>query len=204
MSRRVFADFDDQLNLRLGKRADVSAAMRAQFLNDAILKLSGMYVHTQLQGVSAGTLAQGLDSFVPTETDLWWPEVVKDLTSGRILNLDDKENIEQMPKRAGVPALFYWFNDTFYVDVLADAARSMRVWYIRKPATFSAGSPVLGEEYDPLVLMWAGKIGFESVRDFDEADAQGKQISMFLSGVNFPPRQAKLNDQRTGIKVRMR
>jgi hypothetical protein len=52
--------------------------------------------------------------------------------------------------------------------------------------------------------MEAAKIGFETVRDFDEAAVQEKMITVWAEKQNLPVNMAKLNDYRQGFRVRFR
>jgi hypothetical protein len=81
----------------------------------------------------------------------------------------------------------------------------LRIWYKRKPADFSGDdSSELDEMFDPFIIMEAARIGFETVRDFDEAEKQLQIFRMEAASKKLPLDQAKLNDYRQGFRVRFK
>jgi hypothetical protein len=52
--------------------------------------------------------------------------------------------------------------------------------------------------------MEAARIGFETVRDFDEAEKQLQIFRMEAASKKLPLDQAKLNDYRQGFRVRFK
>jgi hypothetical protein len=203
MARRAFSDFDSELMLRMANRTDITSGIRAFLLNDALQHVANQYEHKELQASGLGTLTIGTDNFVISATDVWWPEVVQNNTVSQRLRPGDKDQMEAIEKRSGRPFKYYWWNGTFYVDCLSDATYDMKVWYVRQLAEWTTGEAPLDRVYDQLVLMWAAKMGFETVRDFTEAQLLGMQIGMYMAQMKLPVRRAKLDDRLTGLKVRL-
>jgi hypothetical protein len=201
--RRTYEDFDTQLTLRLANRSDITAAMREQLLNDALMHVALMYEHPELEGTSTGTQAIGAESFTVAATDVLWPEYLRNTTNGYAMRLEGKDTIESMTKRSGIPRRYHWWGNTFFTDTLPTVATSYKLFYVKTPSRFDAGETCpIGEQYDMRVLMWAQKFGLESVRDLVEADALGKQIGMFVARMNLPVRKSKMNNYQSRIRVR--
>jgi hypothetical protein len=202
MARRVFADFDTELALRLANRSDITSAIRGFLLNDAMFKIGIMYEHSQLQASATPTQLISTDSFSIAAGDLWWVEWMRNTTDGRPVTLGDMDKIESMAKRTGPPQQYYTRGSTIVTDTIVDTAKVHKVMYVAKPAQWSAGAAPYDEQFDMLILMWAAKFGMESVRDFETADAMGKQIGMAVAGMKLPVRKQQLNDYNSRLMVR--
>ncbi len=205
MARRTFDGFDDELEIRLANRTDITSAIRAQLLNDAMFKVGIMYEHTELQKQASITQLITTDSFDVTDSDLWWVELVRNTTDNRVLTLGDMDKIESIAKRTAPPSRYYTRGrNTIYTDTIVNTAKTMKVYYVKKPAQWSSGEAPYDETFDMLILMWANKFGLETVRDLEAADALGKQIGMYVSGMKLPLRKQQLNDINSGLQVRSR
>ena len=213
MSRRTIADMDAELLLRTANRTDITTTMRAFFLNDAYLKIANEFVHSQLQGLTTLTLLAAASSASPTVTDVWWPDLVKDSTHETLLDPEDKERIVNAALQSGNPSRFYWYGDVFYFDRKPVADTTIQVWYTKKPADIAFIShdhmigteeSVLDEIFDPLIIMNAAQLAFETCREFAEAHIQEVVANNYVARQKLPLRQAKLNDHRTGIRLRTR
>lgn len=209
MSRRVLADFDAELLLRLGNRTDITSTMRGFFLQDAARSVANAVVDPALQKTTNMTLAGSTDNIDPTAapnnlTDIWWAESLKNLTDGWFIVPADRQEIEQLiTKQSGPPFRYYWFGGKFYFDTLANGAKTIQLWYKRKPAEFTV-SPETDSIFDVVIIMKAAQIGFETVRDFDEAAKQRAMIGQYVRENNLPVNMAKLDDYRQGLQVRLR
>lgn len=205
MARRAFSGFDDELMIRLANRTDITTAIRAQLLNDAMFKIGLLYVHSELEKNASITQLITTDSFDVTDSDLWWVEMIRNTTDNRVLALGDMDKIESQAKRTGIPMQYYTRGrNTIYTDTIVNTAKSMKVFYVKKPAQWSTGEAPYDETFDMLILMWAHKFGLETVRDLEAADALGKQIGMYVSGMKFPVRKRQLNDINSRLNVRTR
>lgn len=202
MSRRTFTNFDTELSLRLANRTDITSAIRGFLLNDAMFKLGKHYEHSQLQVYEDETQLISTDYFDITAANLWWVEWIRNTTDNRPVTIGDLNKLEALAKRTGPPFQYHCRGSRIFTDTIADTAKTMRVFYIKKPAQWSAGEAPFDEDFDMLILLWAHKLGLESVRDFEAADAVGKQIGMYVSGMKFSVRQQKLNDENAGMRVR--
>jgi hypothetical protein len=204
MARRDFAAFDAELAVRLANRTDITAAMRGYLLNDAMFKVGSMYDHTQLQKTSTETQLITTDTFTIIDADLWWVEWIRCTTDNRPVTLGDMDKLESRAKRTGPPSQYYTRGSTIYTDTIVDTAKSYDVRYVKKPTQWSTGAAPFDETFDMLILMWAHKMGMETVRDLEAADLVGKQIGMFVSGMKFPIRKQKLNDIDSHLVARFR
>jgi hypothetical protein len=122
------------------------------------------------------------------------------------LRQESQERVERAQlKPTSRPYTYYWYGKTFYFESFADTAKMLRIWYKRKPADFSGDdSSELDEMFDPFIIMEAARIGFETVRDFDEAEKQLQIFRMEAASKKLPLDQAKLNDYRQGFRVRFK
>lgn len=206
MARRVLADFDAEVLLRLGNRTDITAAQRGQFIHDAYLMIANAFVHPELQGKGLETLPDGDFSCVPGSiTDLWWPELVQDDGTGRLIDMKEKDEIEAQKRTTGTVSEFYWWGNTFYFNRIQDGALDLNIWYKKKVVAMTAGqSPVFDELYDPLIPMRAARIGHESVGNQKMADVQEAQFRNYVDVMRLPVWEAKKNDRRKGFVVRTR
>lgn len=207
MSRRSFNDIDAELLLRLANRTDITTAQRAFFIKDAYLNIAMMFVHKEIQRITtAETIASGSDSLTPVTTDIWYPTFVRNSTDGVILDPDSQERIERLQTKPSAPPYkFYWYGGVFYFDSFANTAKALKIWYKRKPVDFSGSSnSELDELFDPFIIMDAARIGFETVRDYDEAKVQKGLFMAEVANKKIPVEESKLNDYHQGFKVRFR
>lgn len=206
MARRVFSDFDAELQLRLGNRTDIDSTLRAQFINDGYLKVCNLFQHVELQGFTqTEQIAQGADTLTPTVTDLWFPRALRNATDGYIIRQDNLERIERaQTKPTSRPYTYYWWAGVFHFEAFADTAKTVWVWYKKIPPEFSVGSPIIDKMFDPLITMYAAEVGFETVRDFDQAAVESKLADKYAAQRKLPLDQVKQDDYRTGWRVRIK
>jgi hypothetical protein len=203
MARRTFERIDANLSLRIGNRTDVSSTMRAEWINDALLRCSNEYEHPEMEGIVVETLVRGTDFIVPVvATDLWWPVMVKNNVSGTICRPADRERLEQgILKIEGPPARFYWWNNTFYFDALANADIPIKIWYRRLPAEWTTGVSVLAKAYDVILELYAAENALNFLREYDKAELSAREVKTYLMDMNLPKRSEKLNDYKTGFEA---
>lgn len=203
MARRVLADFDSELLLRLANRTDVTETQRGFFLQDGYRWICNAWEHKELQGTVLQTLDAGEDS-ITLDSTAWNPVFVRNLTGDYPLNPADLDEIEEIAHPdSDHPSKYCWWGGDLVFDTTAITAQSLR---IRTKATVEdfVTSPVIDQLFDVAIIMVAAIIGFETVRDFDEAAKQKIQFENWMKEVKLPILQEKLNDYRTGIQVRMR
>src|SRR5262245_27604740 len=96
MARRVLADFDAELLLRIGNPNNITATQRVFFTQYAYRWLANIIPHTELETFANETINSPDDSLTPAvATNLWWPIMLRNLTDGGPpLEPDDKERIE--------------------------------------------------------------------------------------------------------------
>lgn len=205
MARRTFAAIDAEVLLRLGNRDDVTSSQRAAFIRDATLNVAMLFRHPEIQKFADVTLSQGEDSLLDVIPDLWFPTFLRNQTDGYIITLESQERMEKAgTKPTARPYKYYWYGRVFYFDSLSDTDKTIRVWYKRKPVEFSGtDSSELDELFDPFIVMDAARIGFETVRDFDQAAVQLKLFQTEADRKKLPLDQAKLNDYRQGFRPRV-
>jgi hypothetical protein len=205
VSRRTFADMCAEVLTRTANRTDITEAQRMQFVTDGYLSVANEFWHTQLQGYTTAVISAATDSGTPVATDLWWPELVKDLTSGRILVPGQKDQIESGTKPAGDPSKYYWWGNAFYLNAKPTTEHTLGLWYYKEPAEpDSTDVSVLDRIFDPVIVMTAAILALQSVRDFAEAHIQEVQLQNYLAHKNLPYHRAKLDDKSSGIRVRIR
>lgn len=206
MARRTYADIDLEVQSRLGNRSDITSNQRGFFINDAYLSIAMQFRHPEIEKIaSAEGIVQGADSTIPIVQDIWYPTSLRNMTDGYLIRLDDQNRVERaQTKPTARPYTYYWYGKTFYFESFADTAKVLKIWYKRKPVDIANGVSELDQLFDPLIVMEAAKIGFETVRDFDEAAVQEKMITVWAEKQNLPVNMAKLNDYRQGFRVRFR
>jgi hypothetical protein len=205
MARRIVSDFDAEILQRLGNRTDLTPTQRGFFLRDSYMAVSKSFDHVQLQGDAADTIVNGSDSLsLAAITDLWWPVQIRDTISDRIILPADKDEIDNMQKYPSPPTRYYWWNEKFIFDTRADKVRPVTIKYKKRPVMFTA-SPVLDEIYDQLLILKAAQIGFETARDLEQAGGVMGLYRAYISEYGLvPAAEEKLNDYRTGFRVRYR
>lgn len=207
MARRTFNDLDAELLLRLANRTDVTSAMRANFIKDAYLDVAMLFHHKEIEKIdTTSQITSGQDNCTPAATDFWFPMTIRNVTDGYLIRLTSREEVERLQtKPTSRPYKYHWFGGILYFESFADTTKSLKIWYKRKPVDFSGTqSSELDELFDPIILILAAKQGFETVRDFDEADQQEQLFTREISRKKLPVDQAKLNDWRQGFRVKMR
>lgn len=206
MSRRTADMMDSELQLRLANRTDVTATMRSQFLNDAYRKIANEFRHAELEGYAAETLTAAESSLTPVAVDIDYPILVKDLTNSIPLHQRDMDEIQSGVIPSGNPSSYYWWGNVFYFDGAPTANLSIGLWYKKLVgelhAGHGAGTSALREVFDPLIIAYAAIIGLQTVRDLAEAQIQEVQANNYIADHKLAPLMAKLNDRRSGIRVR--
>jgi hypothetical protein len=204
--RRTFADLDAELLLRLANRNDITVAMRAHFIRDAVLNIAMLFRHPELELNATETLALGDDFLAPTATDIWFPSSLRNETDDYLLRLEARERVERSSlKPTAPPYTYFWYRRVFFFEAKANTAKQIKIWYKRKPVEFSSSANCeLDELFDIFIVMDAARIGFETVRDFDEAQKQLALFSAEAQRKKIPLDQAKLDDYRQGFRVRTR
>jgi hypothetical protein len=203
MARRTFERIDANLMLRCGNRTDVTAIMRAEWINDALLRCANEYEHPEMEGIGIETLVAGNDNVVPTVIkDLWWPVMAKNAVSGTILRPYDRERLEQgQTKPSGPPARFYWWNNTFYFDSVPTVDNAIKIWYRRLPAEWTTGVSVLAKIYDLILELYSSENALNFLREFDKAELAAREAKAYIVDMNLPKRAEKLNDYKTGFEA---
>lgn len=206
MARRGYTDIDAELLLRLANRTDITSTQRGFFIKDAYLNVAMMFKHKEIEKETSPneTLPIGADRFTPTTTDLWFPQMLKNATDGYVIPRESKERVERLiTKPTAPPYRYYWWGGNFIFEALANTQKSIHIWYKRKPVDFSGTqNSELDELFDPLIIMEAARIGFETIRDFEEAETQKKLFIAEVERKKIPVEQEMLNDYRQGFKVR--
>lgn len=206
MARRTRNDFDAELLLRIANRTDITATQRGFFLDDSYLKVCNMFKHVQLQAVSTTeTLLIGTDNFTPAVTDLWYPTFVRNSTDGYPIRLAAQDQIErQQTKPTTRPYMYYWYGGALIFEALADTAKTIKLWYKKKPPTWNpTASPTIDQIFDKLIGIYAASSAFEAVREFEKMIAEEKVATKYAQEQRLPLEQAKLNDYRQGFRVRL-
>jgi|SRR5262245_16576342 len=205
MARRVLANFDAEVKLRLSNRTDVTPTMRGFFVQDGYFGVCNFFDHVELQKIApAETLGNGTDTLTPAATDIWYPTKLRNMTDGYLIRLESQDVVERaQTKPTAPPYTYYWFGGKFYFESLANGAKTLKVWYKSKPAEFTV-SPIIDQIFDPLIIIEAARIGFESVSDFQGEAEQRKRFDEWVIRRNLPIDKAKLNDWRQGFKVKFR
>lgn len=204
MARRTFTSMQNLImTTRLGNRADVTSEMVEQWLNDALERIANEFILTELQGETTETLTLGSDRITPVTSDIWWPDAVKNDTEGRFLVSTQKTEIDhQRVKRSAPPSRYYWWAGNFVFDTLANTAKTIRIYYVKKPGYWTSGESVLDSLYDGLIEDYATMRGLSILRDYKAAHMVEVQTNNWLSRQNLPVRQAKFDDYRQGVQVR--
>lgn len=203
MARRTFERVDANLAIRLGNRSDVTATMRGEWINDALLKCANEYEHPEMEGVGNETLTATTDVITPSvNTDIWWPVMVKDLTTGRVLRPGDKERIENvLTKAPGTPTQFYWWANTFYFNTIPTSNLTIRIWYRKLPVEWTTGVAVLAKVYDIILELYAAENAFNFLREFDKAELAAREAKAYAADMKLPKHQASLNDYRNSLRA---
>lgn len=205
MSRRVLADIDAEVLLRIANRSDITATQRAHFIDDAYRWVALTYEHPQNEVTTTGTIASGTDVVVPVATDLWVPVIVKDTTNNYIMPPGEKHIAEQGQKMSGNPSRWYWWGGTLYVDRKPTATTSVKIWYLKALAEIATGeSSIFDRAFDPLIIMKAAEIGLSTVRDFKEAHVLSVEIDNYTAEWNLPKRKVRLGTERQGMRPRIK
>lgn len=203
MARRTFDDVTGYILSKLGNRTDATSAMREQWVNDAVLWCANHYEHKELQGKATETLLATEGTLTPAAADLWWPVSLKNMTSGKFLEPDDYENIEEgtKPTSAQGPSDYAWWGGIFYFNSKADTANiSIELRYRKLPARWSTGTSPLTEPYDLLIELMGASFGFEHFRLFDLRDQAETRAKRFAREMNLPVLEEKKNDYRAGLR----
>lgn len=200
MARRVYNDYVGLIQGRLGNRDDATVDLIEWWLNDAVKLAALTFMHPQLQLVTDYVLGATTDTVTPT--DFWWPDALKELTNGRVLWPDDKENIERiLTKPVTPPSRFYWWGGVFTFDTKPAANVTIRIWHIKKPTYWTSGVHVLDEEYDPIVEGYAAMLGFKHFRDLENMQAEKKMTDSHAGQMKLPEREAKKLDYQSRVRA---
>lgn len=208
MSRRVFSDFDAELLLRLGNRTDITSTQRGFFLNDALRMIVNEFAHPEYE-LSGEFTVQAGDYFLQDNgandvDDIWWPMFVQDAETGRSIDERALSKIEAQLRVEGTITEYYWFNNTFFFNRIAEENTDLVIWYKKVVAEWSDGSPGFNQIYDPLIPMRAAQIALDTIGDQEAAHIQETAYSNYTTRMKLPKYEANRNDRRKGISVRTR
>lgn len=202
MARRQYTQISAVIGVRLGSRDDVTSTLIEYWLNDALLLTALTFIHPQLQQVSDETLVANADQLTPVASVLW-PDAVKELTNGRVLWPDDKENIERITTKATQPpSRFYWWNNVFTFDTKPSAGVTIRIWSIKRPDYWTSGVSPLAIEYDPIVEGYAAMLGYKHLRDLDNMKAEKNMVDQHALQMKLPVREEKKLDYQSRVRGR--
>jgi hypothetical protein len=204
MARRIYADFDTELQQRLQNRTDITSTQRGFFLNDAAQMISNEFPHPEFEKNFDDIVVAGLSVFSSAATDIWWPSFVKDLDNERPIDLQPQQVIEAMRRVAGPITRYYWFNNQFWFDRSAAVNVNIRIWYKKTVPDFTSGSPLFRAIYDPLVPMRAAQIALSTVGDQTAAALQENEYAQYVARERFPKYESNRNDRRQQMRVRTR
>jgi hypothetical protein len=205
MARRVYADHEAELHVRIAKRTDITAAQRGHFLNDALLWLINEYPHPEYEGIANETILISTDELLPiTITDFWWPSLIKNSTTGRPIDGSSKEDIESRQKVSGEVTEYYFWAGKLFFDRIASAATNIRIWYKKQPAFWSSGVSPLQALYDSLVPIKAAVFVLSAIGDQKASHLQETEYNNHARLLRLPSHEAERNDRTAGIRVRMR
>jgi hypothetical protein len=203
MARRTYADVDGYVLERLGNRTDATTALRAQWINDALLRVANLYECPELHGEATETLSAGSgDLTLSGITDLWWPRLVRvDGTSPRIVEPDNFEHIVRGTRASGTPSRFAWYRGLFYFNTLAPTGGlTIRIYYHKKPTEWTTGNCVLPQEFDLQVELRAAAIGLEYFREFEKAATLRGLATNDAQEMKLPVIEARFNDYKAGLR----
>lgn len=205
MARRVLADFDAEILLRLANRKDITATQRAQFFHDAYLLVASEFPHPELQGVGTETLTANTSTLAPSSiTDLWWPQIVRDETNDRLIDSIEMQKMLAKRVSTGVPTEYYWWGNVFNFDKAPSTNLTLKIWYKKRPEELTAGqSPVIGREFDLLIIMRAALIGHETVGNQHMATIQASEYNRYAQHLGLPTLEEAKNDRRKQMQVRL-
>lgn len=203
MARRTLAEIDAEVLLRLANRTDITSSQRSQFIDDAYRWVCKEYVHPEIEAETTGSLAIGADVIIPVADDIWWIEVVQNSTTGKVLDVGDKDVIEDRLKTSGDPTKWYWWSRRVRTDRKPTAITPYAIWYIKSVAELTTGqSPVIDRLFDIVIIMKAAQIGLSTVRDFKESAMLNSEIDRYVQKEGLPKREA--NKVMTGAGIRPR
>src|SRR5690606_12211563 len=155
MARRVLADFDAEILLRLANRKDITATQRAQFFHDAYLLVASELPHPELQGTGTEILNANTSTLAPSSIpDLWWPQIVRDGTNASLIDVIEMRTMLAKRVSTGNPTKYYGWSNAVNYDKAPSTNLTLKIWYKKIPEELTAGqSPVIGREFDLLIIM---------------------------------------------------
>jgi len=204
MARRDLEAFDTELNIALGKRTDITAAIRNFNIDQAYYHVANAIRHPELETTASPTLTADTD-LVALESDFWFPELVFNDTDDRQILPSSIPVTEIRTKPSGDPATYTRWGSSLYFDKKPTTNKTIKIWYTKRPAELTTGqNSVLDVLYDQIILLFAIKFSFESIRDFDQAAKIQQGIDKQASELKTPWRMTKTEDSKRTIRVRTR
>jgi len=205
MARRVLADFDAELLLRISNRDDVTPAMRTQFIHDAYQMVANEFVHPETEGKAIQQILKGNDFMQPTVPDVWWPRYLKDGKHERFIDGTSLVKIETVGKVVGDITEYYWWGNQFYFNRIAAFDVPVTLWYTKTVNELTAGtSPVFNRIFDALIPMRAAKLAHETVGNQEMAHIQETEFRNYAATMKLPSYEAERNDRRKAVRVRFK
>ena len=205
MSRRVLADIDTEVLLRIANRTDITSTIRAHLIDDAYRWTALTFEHPQNEETTTGTITAATDVLTPVATDVWVPVLVKDTTNNKNLVMGDKYVIEEGSKMTGNPTKWFWWEGVLYIDRKPSADTACKIWYLKTLVEIASGeSSIFDRAFDPIIIMKAAELGLSTVRDFKEAHVLSVEIDNYTSQWSLPKRKVRHSTERAGFRPRMR
>jgi hypothetical protein len=204
MARRTFANFDTELNMSLGKRAEFTSTIRDFVLDAAYYHVANVIRHPELETTATATLSAASDN-ITLASDFWFPELIFNDTDDRQIYPSSIPLTEVRTKPTGDPSAYTRWGGDLYFDKKPSTNKTIKSWYTKRPAEpSSGGNSILDTLYDQLILLYAMKFAYEEVRDFDQAGKVYLAIQAMTNDIRPPWRMTKTEDSKKTIRVRMR
>lgn len=173
-----------EITQRLGNRSDITARVPI-WLNDAYMEvlLSPRFAFFELDQSTTITTADGTRTYsLASITDLWFILSVRDTTNSQRLRRAHVREFDDIQYTEGQPNRYARFGNTLELDPTPDGTYTLTVRYRKRPSELSdGGSPVMGREWDEVLIALAVLKGREALEQTEQAAGQRQLVEGMLA-----------------------
>jgi hypothetical protein len=173
-----------EITQRLGNRSDIAARVPL-WLNDAYYEvlLSPRFAFFELDQSGTVTTADGTRIYSLADiTDLWFILSVRDTTNSQRLRRAHVREFDDIQYTEGQPNRYARYGNNLELDPTPDGVYTLAIRYRKRPSELAdGGSPVIGREWDEVLIALAVLKGREALEQTEQAAGQRQLVEGMLA-----------------------
>lgn len=195
-----------EVKKRLGNRQDIDERLNV-WINDAYFELlmEPEFTFYELDfEFTIVTVADQRAYDLSGVNALWFILMMRDTTNEREVRKTSVKVIDRLATTTGQPNRYARFANTILLDPIPDDVYSLNVRYRLRPNELITGtSPVIGREWDEILVVLSTVKGYEALEQPEKAGAARTLLNPLIDGRK-DQEILEDEDSEMGIRVRLR